>query len=287
MDLAPSERLAQGPGDLFRPSPQGLPVMNPHGLIPDTAGDFRSRRGFLRAGAAGALGLTMGDGRAFSALALRPIAPARAVILLWLWGGPSHLDTFDMKPDAPLEYRGPFEPIATTVPGLQVCELLPGLARRADKFALLRAHAPRVERPRRRRDDRADREHRRGGGARRRRTPAPPRPSTGAIVGRLHRGRPGALPPYVILGNPLHQGLKRVVGEGGGSLGSAYRPVPPRLRAGRRPEAARRRTCPRASTAARLGARWDLLRQPRRGSPPGDALGPRGLRRGITSWRTR
>ena len=58
------------------------------------------------------------------------------MIVLWLWGGPSHLDTFDLKPDAPLEYRGPFEPIATAVPGVRVCELLPGLARRADKFAL-------------------------------------------------------------------------------------------------------------------------------------------------------
>src|SRR5262249_44918103 len=141
------------------------------------------------------------------------LAPARAVILLWLWGGPSHLDTFDMKPSAPAEYRGPFEPIATAVPGLQVCELLPGLARRAQRFALLRAL------------HHESNDHGVAGtialtgsiagavglgGAQNNKAL---RPSTGAIVGRLHAGRPGALPPYVILGSPLHQGLKRAVGE--------------------------------------------------------------------------
>ena len=55
------------------------------------------------------------------------LAPAEepAVIFVWLPGGPAHQDTFDMKPDAPLEYRGEFKPIRTTVPGLDVCELLP------------------------------------------------------------------------------------------------------------------------------------------------------------------
>jgi hypothetical protein len=110
-----------------------------HGRIQIQAGQDRSRRAFLRDGTAGVFGLTMGD-----VVALRPAAgasspPARAVIVLWLWGGPSHLDTFDMKPDAPLEYRGPFEPIATSVPGIRVCELLPGLARRANRFTLVRA----------------------------------------------------------------------------------------------------------------------------------------------------
>src|SRR4051794_765676 len=97
-----------------------------------------SRRAFLRLGAAGALGLTLGDVLALGASARdgSPAAPARAVILLWLWGAPSPLDPFDMKPAAPVEYRGPFEPIATAVPGLHVCELLPGLARRAGRFAI-------------------------------------------------------------------------------------------------------------------------------------------------------
>jgi hypothetical protein len=62
-----------------------------------------------------------------------------SVILLWAAGGPSHLDTFDMKPEAPEEYRGPFKPIHTNVPGIDICELLPNLARRADKFSLIRS----------------------------------------------------------------------------------------------------------------------------------------------------
>src|SRR4051794_19539285 len=98
-----------------------------------------SRRAFLQGGTVGALGLTLGDVVALRAAARGASRPVRSVILLWLWGGPSHLDTFDMKPDAPIEYRGPFAPIASSVPGLNLCELLPGLAGRADKFALLRA----------------------------------------------------------------------------------------------------------------------------------------------------
>ena len=98
-----------------------------------------SRRAFLQVGGLGALGLTVADLFAMRSHAQDSRPPAKSVIVLWLWGGPSHLETFDMKPDAPLEYRGPFEPIASPVPGMRVCELLPGLAKRADKFALLRA----------------------------------------------------------------------------------------------------------------------------------------------------
>ena len=69
-----------------------------------------------------------------------------SVILFWANGGPSHLDLFDLKPDAPSEYRGPFQPIATNVTGMQISELLPLLARRADKFTLLRSlHHERTE----------------------------------------------------------------------------------------------------------------------------------------------
>ncbi len=69
-----------------------------------------------------------------------------SVILFWANGGPSHLDTFDLKPEAPVEYRGPFRPIRTNVPGLEICELLPRLAKMADKFTLLRSlHHQRAE----------------------------------------------------------------------------------------------------------------------------------------------
>jgi len=62
-----------------------------------------------------------------------------SVILFWANGGPSHLDLFDLKPDAPAEIRGPFKPIATNVPGIEITELLPRLAKLADKFALVRS----------------------------------------------------------------------------------------------------------------------------------------------------
>jgi hypothetical protein len=62
-----------------------------------------------------------------------------SVILLWAGGGPSHMETFDLKPEAPQEYRGPFRPIATNVPGIDICEALPNLAKRADKFAIVRS----------------------------------------------------------------------------------------------------------------------------------------------------
>jgi hypothetical protein len=62
-----------------------------------------------------------------------------AIIVVFLHGGASHLETYDPKPLAPLEYRGPFSPISTTVPGLQICELLPRHAQIADKFTILRS----------------------------------------------------------------------------------------------------------------------------------------------------
>lgn len=69
-----------------------------------------------------------------------------SVILFWANGGPSHIDTFDLKPEAPAEIRGPFRPIHTNVPGMQITELLPNLAKMADKFALVRSlHHNRAE----------------------------------------------------------------------------------------------------------------------------------------------
>jgi len=64
---------------------------------------------------------------------------AKGIIMVLLPGGPSHLDTFDLKPDAPAEIRGEFQPIATNVPGIEICELLPRLAKLADKFTIIRS----------------------------------------------------------------------------------------------------------------------------------------------------
>ena len=96
-----------------------------------------NRRESLRVGALGgalSLGqfLQLRDGRA------ETVGQQRSAILVFLRGGPSHLDTFDPKPDAPREYRGEFKPISTNVPGIQVCEHLPQTAQLADKFAIVR-----------------------------------------------------------------------------------------------------------------------------------------------------
>ena len=96
------------------------------------------RRGFLHAGLAAAGGLTLTDLLRLEARAPNA-ARGRSMVVLWLWGGPSHMETFDLKPDAPTEYRGEFRPIDTTVPGVRISEHLPRLARVADKFVLVRS----------------------------------------------------------------------------------------------------------------------------------------------------
>lgn len=101
--------------------------------------DGVSRRDVLRIGASGFLGLGLLP-MLPPASAQQKIAPkAKSCILIWLDGGPSHLETFDLKPDAPAEVRGPFQPIATNVPGIQISELLPRTATITDKLAIVRS----------------------------------------------------------------------------------------------------------------------------------------------------
>lgn len=103
-----------------------------------------SRRGVLQAGALGMTGLCMADllrMRAASAHQSASPAPDTSVIFVWLPGGPPHMETYDMKPDAPIDYRGEFRPIKTNVAGIEVCELLPQHARIADRFTLIRSIA--------------------------------------------------------------------------------------------------------------------------------------------------
>src|SRR5436853_3222025 len=97
-----------------------------------------TRRDFLRIGLLGLGGLSLPDLLAARAAA-GPVPPDTSVILFWMWGGPSQLETYDLKPDAPSEYRGPFRPIRTTVPGLDVCELFPRQARLGHRVALVRS----------------------------------------------------------------------------------------------------------------------------------------------------
>src|SRR5438034_9683752 len=87
-----------------------------------------SRRSFLRAGAF--VPLALGAHATIGALEITQPVRAKSVLFVFLWGAPSHLDTFDPKPDAPAGYRGPFASIETRTPGLQFTELLPKLAER-------------------------------------------------------------------------------------------------------------------------------------------------------------
>ena len=105
--------------------------------------DGTTRRELLRAGGCTLLGgLTLPWLlQAEDELPTFGLGPAKSVIFVNLLGGPSHIDTFDMKPDSPAEIRGEFRPIATTVPGLQICELLPRTAQRLHHATLIRSHS--------------------------------------------------------------------------------------------------------------------------------------------------
>ena len=96
------------------------------------------RRDVLRVGVLGMTGLGLTDYFRLADAGEVKAAKATSAIFINLTGGPSHLDSFDPKPEAPVEYRGEFATIETNVPGIQLCEHLPQLARCADKFALLR-----------------------------------------------------------------------------------------------------------------------------------------------------
>jgi hypothetical protein len=97
------------------------------------------RRRFLKIGALGYFGLSLPQLLRADAAPKTAGRRSQAAILLWLQGGPSQIDTFDPKPDAPAAIRGPFAPIATNVAGIRIAEVFPRLARRADRFALLRS----------------------------------------------------------------------------------------------------------------------------------------------------
>jgi len=99
-----------------------------------------SRRDVLKIGGLGLCGVgTLDVLRAHAAPAAKSTAKAKHMIVCWLGGGPPHTDMFDLKPDSPEEYRGIFKPIQTKVTGLQVGELLPELAKRADKYTVIRS----------------------------------------------------------------------------------------------------------------------------------------------------
>ena len=98
-----------------------------------------TRREALQRTMLGAGGLMLGGALAPQARAAVKASKAKAVIQIWMWGGPCHLDTFDPKPDAGNDFTGPLtKPIETNVSGIRICELLPLLAQQADKYSILR-----------------------------------------------------------------------------------------------------------------------------------------------------
>src|SRR5262245_18001570 len=131
----PARGVKMGPESLPALPPRGCPAMR------DTL-DILTRRRLLQIAAGGYLGLNLGGLWQAQAARPKPAAthkPITACILVFQYGGPSQLDTFDMKPNAPAEVRGEFRPIATTVPGLRVCEHLPRLARLMHRAAVIRS----------------------------------------------------------------------------------------------------------------------------------------------------
>ncbi len=165
--------------------------------------DGLSRRDFLKVGALGVGGLTLADFLRVRAQAA-PAAgsPGKAIIMVYLNGGPSHIDLYDMKPDAPVEYRGEFKPIRTNVPGMDICELMPLQAKIADKLAIIRnmkfeqqGHTPPELYTGFVRGD---------------------RPSIGSVVSKLRSdaGIRSPIPPYVYLGDANHVGQPGFLGKG-------------------------------------------------------------------------
>jgi hypothetical protein len=149
----------------------------------------RSRRAFLKVGAfglGGLCGFSLADVLRLEAKETGSRdASGKSVIMVYLPGGPSHIDMFDMKPAAPVEIRGEFLPIRSNVPGLDICELLPRLSRMADKYSIIRG----FQTPGGHDASEVTTGFRAGLN----------RPAFGSVVSRIHENRRAGLPEYVTL----------------------------------------------------------------------------------------
>ncbi len=178
-----------------------------------------SRRSVLSAGTLGLGGLSLAD-----ALRLRAEAGEvdqkldTSVIFVWLPGGPPHMEMYDMKPDAPLDYRGDFNPIRTNVSGLDVCELMPLHAKCADKYSIIRSIAHKFA------------DH--GGGHKRFLTGRDPKqptgfvndfPAVGSVVAKCRENQNVGLPNYISGTDPGRAGVD-VYSFGAAYLGASYAP---------------------------------------------------------------
>lgn len=186
------------------------------------AGSVQGRRNFFRAGALALGGLSLAD---FYSLQAQSSAAgtAKHCIFVFLNGGPAQLDTFDLKPEAPTQIRGPYKPIATSVPGIQITEKLPLLARLADKFAILRS----ATHPLAAHNSSAAYAlsgHTPGSDANIRPTPND-HPTYGSVVSRVLPPIAG-MPPFVLTPTYLFDMGFPTPSAGGGWLGNTYDPLP-------------------------------------------------------------
>jgi hypothetical protein len=178
-----------------------------------------SRRHFLKVGALGVGGLALSDVMKLRAdSGSQNAIPDTSIIFIWLPGGPPHMEMYDMKPDAPLDYRGDFHPISTVVSGLDVCELLPRHATCADRYTIIRSIA----------HDFADH----GGGHKRFLTGRDPKeptgfvndyPMVGSIVAKCREQLQTGLPNY-ISGADAGRDAVDVYSFGSAYLGPSYVP---------------------------------------------------------------
>ena len=163
------------------------------------------RRSMLKASLGGIAGLSLPallKSRVAHAVAGKSVpAPSasrssrKSVILIWMTGGPSHIDTLDPKPDAPIEIRGPFKPVATKLPGIVICEHLPKMAAMLDRLTIIRSVDARGS------NHEPNQVFQTGN------VEAEPRtnpkaelyPAIGSLAGRLRRAASEAMPPYVVL----------------------------------------------------------------------------------------
>jgi hypothetical protein len=180
--------------------------------------DGITRRDFLRAGAltAGSVGLSLADLGQLQQGAANPANDINCIIL-FLVGGPSHLDTWDLKPAAPDTVRGPFKPIQTNVPGMDICEHFPLMAQLAHQFVLVRSvhheeapiHETGHQLMQTGRLFRGGQEH----------------PHYGSVVSHLRGPKPGGLPPFVVLPGAIsNTGVSVNHGQTAGYLGAEHEP---------------------------------------------------------------
>jgi Protein of unknown function (DUF1501) len=219
-------------------------------LQPAAADTLRvgTRRWFLQSGLAGLAGLSLADTLRLQAASsgsdLRNRDP-RSVILFWLSGGPSHIDMWDPKPDAPQEIRGPYRTVSTNVPGIRVCEHLPLQARLMHKLTIIRSvdcsasnHTPITMQAgnalARRTDDGRD-----GGGY----------PSMGSVAARFRGSNQAPMPAFVALAPSLRADV-----WGAGHMGPSFEPVDGKELPGRL-------ALPEGLSLARLQQRSELRRQ--------------------------